>query len=345
MRRGIFPFKGYLPIVVFLSFWPMSAFSHPAGDLYHQAISAIQSQDFQQAESLLQQAITEFPAYAEAHHLLGIVQYQRTQDPSTAIPPILQAVQLHPNFAQAHYDLGLLLLKQDKMKEAELVIQQALTLYPGFWEARLTRAKIFDQIGETDKAIQEYEIVLKQESLVSEALFHLAYHLVQRNQKDRAQELLTRLTTHDPQHAEGWYLLGRLSEQNQRFEQAIDAYTHVVQIVPDHSVAHYNLGVLYQQDKQPQQAIKHFQRVTQLKPTDAEAYVNLGVLLVAEKQFNQAEEAYQKGLALQPNSVEGQFNMGAFYEFHKADLDKAKYHYQKFLNLGGSDVRIQTLMK
>ena len=107
-------FQVYLSIMVFLSFWPMPALSHPAGDLYQQAISAIQIQDFSQAETLLQQAITEFPSYADAHHLLGVVHYQRTQDANAAIPALKQAVQLNPNFAQAHYDLGLLLLKQEK---------------------------------------------------------------------------------------------------------------------------------------------------------------------------------------------------------------------------------------
>ena len=67
--------------------------------------------------------------------------------------------------------------------------------------------------------------------------------------------------------------------------------------------------------------------------------------MVSQKQFDRAEEVYQKGLALQPNSVDGQFNMGAFYEFHKEDLQKAKHHYQKYLDLGGTDNRIQELMK
>jgi tetratricopeptide (TPR) repeat protein len=82
-----------------------------------------------------------------------------------------------------------------------------------------------------------------------------------------------------------------------------------------------------------------------LNPADSEAYFNLGVLLVAENQFDQAEEAYQKGLALQPNSIEGQFNIGAFYEFHKEDLQKAKHHYQKYLDLGGTDQRLQELLQ
>ena len=114
MSGGTIPFKVYLTIIVLLSFWPMPALSHPAGDFYQQAISAIQSKDFQQADSLLQQAINEFPAYAEAHHLLGIVLFQRTQDANKAIPALKQAVYLNPTFAQARYDLGLLLLKQER---------------------------------------------------------------------------------------------------------------------------------------------------------------------------------------------------------------------------------------
>ena len=94
-----------------------------------------------------------------------------------------------------------------------------------------------------------------------------------------------------------------------------------------------------------QKAIEHFQRVTELQPSDTEAYVNLGVLLVREKQFNKAEDVYQKSLELEPDSVEGQFNMGAFYEFHKENLEQAKMHYQKYLALGGTDNRIQELMK
>ncbi len=128
-------------------------------------------------------------------------------------------------------------------------------------------------------------------------------------------------------------------------DQAIKAYQQVLQTNPDHAEAHYNLGFLFQQQAQPNKAIEHFQRVTQLNPSDAEAYFNLGVLLVTQNQLDYAEEAYNKGLELQPNSMEGQFNVGAFYEFHKEYLQKDKYHYQNYLDLGGTDQRIQKLMK
>ena len=86
-----------------------------------------------------------------------------------------------------------------------------------------------------------------------------------------------RLTSHDSQHTAGWYLRGRLAEQQHHLDQAIEAYHHVLQTDPDHEEAHYNLGFLYQQQNQPQKAISHFHRVTELNPSDAEAYFNLGV--------------------------------------------------------------------
>ena len=139
-------FLGISKVLIFLiGLCPIPGFGHPAGTFYQQAVEAVQSKNFVKAESLLQQAITEFPAYADAYHLLGLVLYQRTQNTHTAIPALKQAVKLNPNFVQAHYDLGLLLLKQEQMEEAQQAIQQALTLYPGFWEARLTLAKIHDQ--------------------------------------------------------------------------------------------------------------------------------------------------------------------------------------------------------
>ena len=66
---------------------------------------------------------------------------------------------------------------------------------------------------------------------------------------------------------------------------------------------------------------------------------------MSQNQLGHAEEACNKGIELQPHSVEEQFNVGAFYEFHKQDLQKAKYHYQKYLDLGGTDQRIQELLK
>ena len=336
--------KGITLCLCLFLLWPLPVLSHEAGNLYREALSAVESQDFNTAKPLLEQAIQEFPTFAEAHHLYGLVEFHLTQQPERAIPSLQQAIRHNPNLAQAQYDVALLLIKQEKMKEAQEAAQQALTIYPRFWEARLTVAKLFDRQGLTKQAIQEYKTVLTQQPLQAETLNNLASQYMQTEDFDRAQPLLTQLTEHHPQHTDGWYFLGRIAERRNQSAKAVHAYEQVIRANPEHSEAHYNLGFLYQQQGDQQKAIEHFQRVSQLKPQDAEPLFNLGVLLAGNQQLAEAEQAYQKGIALQPNSLEGHFNLGAFYEFHKKDLLQAQTHYKKYLDLGGKDPRIQQLL-
>lgn len=333
--------KGLLLCLFFL--WPLPALSHQAGDLYHDALAAVESQNFEQAKSLLEQAIQEFPDFADAHHLFGLVEFQITQQPERAIPALQQAIRLNPKLAQAQYDLALLFIQQGNVQEAQSAVQKALHIYPRFWEARLTLAKLFDQLALTNQAIQEYRTVLTQKPFQEQALYNLASQYMRTEDLDLAHPLLLQLTEHHPQHSDGWYLLGRHAERQNQPIQALQAYQQVIQINPEHSEAHYNLGFIYQQQGEQQKAIEHFQRVTHLKPQDAEAFLNLGVLLAATQHLNEAEQAYQKGIALQPNSTEGHFNLGAFYEFSRKDLLQAQTHYKKYLDLGGKDPRIHQL--
>ena len=67
-------------VLISVCFWPISGYGHQAGELYQKALEALHNKSLKQAESLLQEAIKEFPSYAKAYHLLGLVQYQRTQD-------------------------------------------------------------------------------------------------------------------------------------------------------------------------------------------------------------------------------------------------------------------------
>lgn len=336
------PWKGIILCLFLLC--PLPALSHEAGNLYQEALSAVETQDFNKAKRLLEQAIQEFPAFAEAHHLYGLVEFQLTQQPERAVPALQQAIRLNPNLAQAQYDLALLFITQEKMKEAQDAAQQALKIYPRFWEARLTLAKLFDKQALTNQAVQEYQTVLAQQPFQAEALYNLAFQYMQTEDFDLAQPLLAILTEHHPHHTDGWYLLGRIAERQNQPIQAIHAYQQVIQANPDHSEAHYNLGFLYQQQGDQQKAIEHFQRVSQLRPQDAEAFLNLGVLLAGNQQLGEAEQAYRRGIDLQPDSLEGHFNLGAFYEFHKKDLPQAQNHYKRYLDLGGKDPRIQQLL-
>lgn len=324
---------------------PGISLGHEAAERYHQAQSAAKAQQWPQAEDFLKQALQHFPNYAEAHHLLGLIQFEVTHDPASAIPSLQQAITLAPHLVQAQYDLALMYLRQQKMEEAQPLLKKALGEYPTFWEAALALAQTFEQQGQIPQALEQYNSVLIQAPDQPEALYAMGYLNFKDGQWEEAHQSLTRLVKAHTQHSEGWLLLGRVEEMRNQPTQAIQAYETAVTLQPASPQAHHSLAFLYQQQGEVSKAIEHFEAVTQRKPNDFEAFMNLGVLLSTVNDTAKAKEAYLHALAINKASPELQYNLGNFFEFHEVDLDRAKQHYRRYIELGGTDLRVQRLLE
>ncbi len=324
---------------------PLPAFCHQADSLYEKAVTSANQGNLEQARDLLDKAIKDFPAFSKAHHLYGLVNYQLSHQSEFAVTALQKAISLNPHFVQARYDLALFFIQQKHIKEAQEQLETALQSYPKYWEAQLLLGKLHQQHSASGKAIAAFQGVLEQQPTQPDALLYLAYEYHQGNDQAQAQALLSRLTLAYPDHAEGWYLTGRLAEQHNQDEKAKEAYHHVIRLNPEHREAHYSLGFLFQQTGDHEKAIHHFRIVTQLDSNDGDPFFTLGALLAIEGKLHQAKAAYDQGIALQPDSVEGHFNVGTFYEFHMKDLELAKHHYRRYIDLGGPDSRIHTLLQ
>ena len=109
--------------------------------------------------------------------------------------------------------------------------------------------------------------------------------------------------------------------------------------------AHYNLGFLLKAKGELKEAVQEFQTVVRLKPDYADAYVNLGVVYVLQQKLDAAEQAYEEAIRLRPTLAEAYYNLGVFYEFHMKDTTRALATYKKYLELGGTDERIQRIVR
>ena len=153
---------------------PFSSWADEAQDLYNQALSHVERQDFQQAAQSLQQAVQIFPRFAVAHHLLGVVLFTGLNQSDQAIQHLEQAVTLHHNFARAYLDLGLAHQHAGNMPKAKLALQKAVEIYPRYAEAQLNLAFVYDQMQSPQQAIDAYNAALKLNPKQPEALYNLA---------------------------------------------------------------------------------------------------------------------------------------------------------------------------
>lgn len=67
------------------------------------------------------------------------------------------------------------------------------------------------------------------------------------------------------------------------------------------------------------------------------SYYNMGCVYKAARQFDRAEAEFLRALAIKPDDAGVHYNLGILYDDDLHRKDKARLHYQKFLELAPDD--------
>jgi tetratricopeptide (TPR) repeat protein len=94
------------------------------------------------------------------------------------------AVEVHPLSARSHYGLALALHRESKLRPALKEYDQALNLYPRYFEARLNRGAVLLELGKYPDAIAAYRDVVDQRPMHFQGRYALA--LLEFNFGDRS---------------------------------------------------------------------------------------------------------------------------------------------------------------
>lgn len=122
------------------------------------------------------------------------------------------------------------------------------------------------------------------------ACFERALHLERRNDLDGARLTYLEALELDPELADAYINLGRLTHQAGDPAEAARLYHLALQSVPDDPVAHYNLAIALEDQQHCTEAIAHYQQALALDPEFADAHFNLARLLGRLGRRTQAME-------------------------------------------------------
>jgi len=107
------------------------------------------------------------------------------------------------------------------------------------------------------------------------------------------------------------HLLGAITYQTGRPEQAIAHYQTILALNPGHFEAHANLAIALQAQDDVPMAVHHFQQALMLNPNHAVLQFNLGNLLVKQQDLEGAIAYFRRAIALQPDYVAAYENLGS----------------------------------
>ena len=210
-------------------------------------------------------------------YTLGRKHFERG-DVDEAITQLSQFVRTRKNFADVHYMLGVLLERKNETTAAASSLREALRINPGYTEAMLALANVYELAGDFERSREIAERARKVASPTAGVL-----------------DATTRGKLANLQ-AE----LGDAYSQAGDLREAVEAYSKALDQCPTFHDIRFRLGVALREAGQPARALAEFSRVLRANPKLTEAAVQRGLTLYTLGRADDALAEWQAVLAQDP---------------------------------------------
>jgi len=192
-------------------------------------------------------------------------------------------------------------LRETKPALAE--IDQAIALYPDYYEGYWQRAIINIAANDQLKAVDDYARALERKSDVPTIHYDFAQTLRRLNMTDKAITEYQTAIDLDPIMIEAHNNLGIAYREVRRYDDAIREFKRVIELDPRYAKAYNNLGACLAESGRTGEAIVTFQRATQLFPDYANSYKNLAMAYASVKRARLALDAITAYLERRPDDA------------------------------------------
>ena len=205
----------------------------------------------------------------------------------------------------------------------------------------MTAAKLYIKQGETQKAVEQLEEMLRLSPESAEAHFLLAKLFAAEGRYSEMVSHLGRSADLSPQyHGEiektrrhFWAReynagVGFAQEQGTDMGQALRAFGNATIIDENDLRAWRNLAYVYYQSDSTNAAIDTYQRIVSLDAQDGKSFYSLGVLYLNKGQHKEAEHALSRLVEIDPQHLDGHINL-AVAQVHLKDYEGAETNYRQ----------------
>ena len=198
---------------------------------------------------------------------------------------------MQPDLAKAHFQLGVLLLRDDKYRQAASALERVVAIDPGDLRARLLLGNVYClQLNLDSLALQQFTAVVKADPRYPAVHFGLG-RLLFRQGKDReaVEHFKSELQLH-PDHAEARFHLAKALLRMGRTGEVLGHLQALQGRKVDQSEFHFVLAKTYRRLKQPAKAIEVLLQGIDLNPEFPDAHYLLARLYLETGRPRQARE-------------------------------------------------------
>lgn len=335
----------------------------PAGELFHRALSAMQSGKLDVAEGLLKETIEVQPGHIPALNVLStfLATRGRLEEAQRyariALAAYDDALQKSPALAEAWLGRGQLLSQFGQHADAIVSFDRAIASNPELIHVHLLRAKLLADLGRRNEALQGVDRLIQLKPYSAPAWIGRGNILFELKRYEEALAAYDRACALDSAVPEAWLGRGNVLNELKQYQESLTAYDralalnprlagallgrgnvlHVVKrhddallaydkalgLAPDFPEAWLNRGNLLNAVNRCEEALAAFDRALALRPDLAEAWLGLGNVLFLLKRHQEAISAYEKALSIRPDMAEAQLGRGNVFGVLKRHREAA----------------------
>lgn len=252
-----------------------------------------------------------------------------------------QYLAAHPGSADAHFLLGYILFREIQAgASAEESSEGALYHSPNASDEKL-------RVSNAKASLAEFTEGAKYHDPSAFDLKIVALDYVLFGDYMDADKWLTRSLELNPKDSQGWYYLGRAKYNENRFQQAIQAFENCLKLEPKNVRAEDNLGLSYAGLGRDDEAFAAYQAAIEWQSSDSarnpEPYVDAGVLMLDENRPQDAATFLLQAVEIAPQEPRAHEKLGAAYS-QLNQTEKAQSELEKAVELLPQSARLHFML-
>lgn len=252
---------------------------------------------------------------------------------------------------KCHELLGIAYAQQKNYPNALGHFKKALKLAPNQLSIKTNLATCYKKMGQNGKAIAIYQDILKYNPSQCIVLNNLATLYIQQKNYLRANTLLKKAITLQPEYPDAYFNLGLISdkpkiyfdaaanlghgiaayqlaqllEQDGNTQEAKQYYQLSIEKEPNHGLSHHGLARVLLALGKDEDAIKHFIEAQKIDPYMPHLMENIGAYYHVKGMYANAVEYWSKALQITDNPIEINYNIGVSYHYMNRHEDALTY--------------------
>lgn len=206
------------------------------------------------------------------------------------------------------------------------VFQDRIATYKAL--AHYAMGQIFDLLGQTTKAVQEYEMAAQFDEASYLIHLRLGADYARLDMLTKAKEELELVGKYNPDDLQSHYLLALIHSTEKDYDAAAREYEYILKTFseaePGNIEIYGYLGQLYYSQKKYKNAIEQFEKILELEPQNPDVLYLLGSLYLEIEDQDKAIELLKESIKIKPDHDGSLNTLGYIYAETDQNLEEAE---------------------